>query len=79
MGVAVWCGADVAGRNGVRIFQCCCASQIIVLNIESVQTSCGYAVPQYDYRGEREVLMRWAEKKGTLGLAGILARKPDQH
>ncbi len=42
--------------------------QIIVLDIESVQTSCGYAVPQYAYRGEREVLMRWAEKKGTLGL-----------
>ena len=42
--------------------------QIIVLTVESVQTSCGYAVPQYAYRGEREVLMRWAEKKGTLGL-----------
>ena len=42
--------------------------QIIVLDIESVQTSCGYAVPQFEYRGEREVLMRWAEKKGTLGL-----------
>ena len=42
--------------------------QIIVLDIESVQTSCGYAVPLFDYRGEREVLVRWAEKKGTLGL-----------
>ena len=42
--------------------------QIIVLDIQSVQTSCGYAVPRYDYRGERDTLMRWAEKKGTLGL-----------
>ncbi len=42
--------------------------QIIVLDIDSVQTSCGYAVPQFAYRGERETLMRWAEKKGTLGL-----------
>jgi len=42
--------------------------QIIVLDIESVQTSCGYAVPKYDYRGERDTLMRWAEKKGPLGL-----------
>lgn len=42
--------------------------QIIVLDIESVQTSCGYAVPQFEYCGERETLMRWAEKKGTLGL-----------
>ena len=42
--------------------------QIIVIDIESVQTSCGYAVPQFAYRGERDTLMRWAEKKGTLGL-----------
>ena len=49
--------------------------QIIVLDIDSVQTSCGYGVPQYDYRGEREVLMRWAEKKGTLGLLAYWREK----
>lgn len=42
--------------------------QLIVLDIESVQTSCGYAVPRYTYVGERETLARWAEKKGALGL-----------
>lgn len=42
--------------------------QIIVLDIDSVQTSCGYGVPQYVYRGERDVLVRWAEKKGMPGL-----------
>jgi hypothetical protein len=42
--------------------------QIIVLDIESVQTSCGYAVPHYTYTGERETLARWAEKKGPVGL-----------
>jgi hypothetical protein len=42
--------------------------QLIVLDIESVQTSCGYAVPLYSYRGERETLARWAEKKGPVGL-----------
>lgn len=42
--------------------------QIIVLDVDSVQTSCGYAVPEYAYRGERDVLMRWAEKKGIPGL-----------
>ena len=42
--------------------------QIIVLDIDSVQTSCGYAVPLYGYRGERETLARWAEKKGSRGL-----------
>ncbi len=42
--------------------------QLIVLDIESVQTSCGYAVPRYDYAGERDTLARWAEKKGAVGL-----------
>ncbi|MFZ0105436.1 MAG: pyridoxamine 5'-phosphate oxidase family protein [Thiobacillus sp.] len=42
--------------------------QLIVLDIDSVQTSCGYAVPLFDYRGERDTLARWAEKKGPAGL-----------
>ncbi|MFN3750334.1 MAG: pyridoxamine 5'-phosphate oxidase family protein [Thiobacillus sp.] len=42
--------------------------QLIVLDIESVQTSCGYAVPTYAYTGERDTLARWAEKKGPAGL-----------
>ena len=43
--------------------------QIIVLNIESVQTSCGYAVPHYEYRGDRDTLSKWAERKGPEGIA----------
>ena len=42
--------------------------QLIALDIEAVQTSCGYAVPTYTYTGERDTLARWAEKKGTVGL-----------
>lgn len=42
--------------------------QLVVLDIESLQTSCGYAVPRYDYQGERDTLARWAEKKGATGL-----------
>jgi hypothetical protein len=42
--------------------------QLIVLDIDSVQTSCGHAVPLFDYRGERDTLARWAEKKGPTGL-----------
>jgi hypothetical protein len=42
--------------------------QIILMRIESVQTSCGYAVPRMDYRDERDTLARWAEKKGATGL-----------
>ena len=42
--------------------------QIIELRVDSVQTSCGYAVPRYVYAGGRDTLTRWAEKKGTQGL-----------
>ena len=42
--------------------------QIIVLTIESVQTSCGYGVPKYAYVEERDRLQKWAEAKGDAGL-----------
>ena len=44
------------------------ARQMVLLDIELVQTSCGYAVPLFDYVGERENLLRWAETKGDEGL-----------
>jgi hypothetical protein len=49
--------------------------QLIVLDIESVQTSCGYAVPMYTYKGERDTLARWAEKKGVVGLLDYWRKK----
>ena len=42
--------------------------QIIVANIDLVQTSCGFGVPTYDYTGERDIHFEWAEKKGADGL-----------
>lgn len=44
------------------------ARQMILLDVESVQTSCGYGVPLFDYVAERETLTRWAAAKGTDGL-----------
>jgi hypothetical protein len=44
------------------------ARQIILLDIESLQTSCGAGVPLYTYTGEREALLRWAETKGEQGV-----------
>jgi hypothetical protein len=44
------------------------ARQIVVLDVELVQTSCGFGVPLYDYRGERPALKKWAESKGQDGL-----------
>lgn len=49
--------------------------QIILLKVQSVQTSCGYAVPRYEYAGERETLSRWAEKKGPEGLLNYWREK----
>jgi hypothetical protein len=42
--------------------------QIIVLDVESVQTSCGYGVPIYEFKQERETIIEWAVKKGEQGL-----------
>lgn len=44
------------------------ARQIIRLDIDLVQTSCGYGVPLFDYKAERPNLDRWAEAKGKEGL-----------
>jgi hypothetical protein len=42
--------------------------QIIVANIDLIQTSCGFGVPLYNYIGERDLHFEWAEKKGADGL-----------
>lgn len=42
--------------------------QIIVLDVESVQTSCGYGVPLYRYEGDRPKLVQWAKRKGESGI-----------
>ena len=43
--------------------------QIIVLRIQSLQTSCGFAVPVYEFSEERQTLREWAEVKGEEALA----------
>jgi len=49
--------------------------QIMVISVESAQTSCGYGVPLFEYAGERGTLVRWAEKKGSHGLADYWQEK----
>ena len=44
------------------------ARQIVRLDIDLVQTSCGYGTPLFDYRGERPSLDNWAGAKGEEGL-----------
>jgi hypothetical protein len=45
------------------------ARQIILVEVDLVQTSCGYAVPRYEFQGERPNLARWAEARSEEQLA----------
>lgn len=42
--------------------------QIIVADIHKLQTSCGFGVPFYEFTGERDMLEKWAVKKGADGI-----------
>ena len=44
------------------------ARQIMVLQIDSVQTSCGQGVPLYEFKEERRGLLTWAEQIGDQGV-----------
>jgi Pyridoxamine 5'-phosphate oxidase len=44
------------------------ARQYFKVDVDLVQTSCGYAVPLYDYREDRSALTKWADKKGEAGI-----------
>lgn len=51
------------------------ARQIFDVSVESVQTSCGYAVPRMTFDEERELLSTWANKKGPDGVAAYHQEK----
>jgi hypothetical protein len=43
--------------------------QIIVADINLVQTSCGFGVPLYNFVGDRDIHFDWANTKGEEGLS----------
>ncbi|MBL9188135.1 MAG: pyridoxamine 5'-phosphate oxidase family protein [Opitutaceae bacterium] len=49
--------------------------QLIIAEVQSVQTSCGFGVPFFDYRSERETLIDYSAKKGPAGMAAYRAEK----
>jgi hypothetical protein len=51
------------------------ARQIIVAEIERVQTSCGFGVPLYAYQGQRDQMERWADSKGEDGIIAYREEK----
>ncbi len=44
------------------------ARQVFDMSVDLVQTSCGMAVPYFDYVEEREQLKTWASKQGEAGI-----------
>lgn len=46
--------------------------QLIIADISLVQTSCGWGVPLFEYKGERDVHFKWAEKLGAEGLSNYI-------
>ncbi|MCP3971738.1 MAG: pyridoxamine 5'-phosphate oxidase family protein [Rhodobacteraceae bacterium] len=51
------------------------ARQIFDMDIDLVQTSCGYSVPFFDHRGHRDTLDTWANDKGAKGLRAFQEEK----
>lgn len=49
--------------------------QLFDLSVDLVQTSCGMAVPLYDYREDRDNLNNWAQKKGPAGIEAYQREK----
>jgi hypothetical protein len=48
---------------------------IVRATLERISDSCGYAVPLYDFRSQRNTLVRWAESKGPEGLPEYRRKK----
>ena len=61
-GDAAW--DELAGHFELQL----ATRQIILADIDMVQTSCGFSVPLYEYMGERDHATKWANAKGADGL-----------
>ena len=51
------------------------ARQIVLVDVQRVQTSCGFAVPRFDFAGHRDTLLEWSEKRGAEGIADYHRQK----
>ncbi|MEA3536484.1 pyridoxamine 5'-phosphate oxidase family protein [Rhizobium sp. CC-YZS058] len=51
------------------------ARQMVHLDFDLVQTSCGYGVPLFDYREERPQMDAWARAKGEDGIEAYWREK----
>lgn len=44
------------------------ARQFFDISVDLVQTSCGFQVPFYEYKGDRDMLEKWTERRGREGI-----------
>jgi hypothetical protein len=51
------------------------ARAVVVVEVERIADSCGFAVPLYEYKGERSQLIDYAIRKGPVGLEEYKAQK----
>jgi hypothetical protein len=45
------------------------------VSVERIADSCGHGVPRYAFQGDRDLIERWAEKKGADGMADYRRQK----
>jgi predicted pyridoxine 5'-phosphate oxidase superfamily flavin-nucleotide-binding protein len=51
------------------------ARAVIVIDVQRVQNSCGYAVPLYAFSGQRDLLEKWADARAGDRLTAYRAEK----
>jgi hypothetical protein len=70
---------DEDWQSYLNIFpECSGARQFFIMNIDLVQTSCGFAVPFYEFKEDRKALLEWSDKKGEQGIASYWQEKNQQ-
>ncbi len=51
------------------------ARAIIIVDVDRISDSCGYAVPLYDYVSDRETLRKWSNQKTPEGVRAYVREK----
>jgi len=51
---------------------------IIKIKVHRIADSCGYAIPLYDYKEDRDTLLQWADRKGPEGVLAYQKEKNSQ-
>ena len=55
-------------RLSVQFNELTGARSIVVVNLTRIGDSCGYSLPLYEFKRDRDGLVKWAAKKGTNGI-----------